>query len=166
MSELLGVKVKSIVEIGVFQGRTSQQFRCLFPDAFLYLIDPWKLYDEYLSETAGPISRQSNDYEDAYQKVKKVFSQDPKVQIIRKASAEALLDVPDGVDLIFIDGNHSYLNVKQDIESWVPKVRRGGIISGHDYNAHRFPEVIKAVDEFFPEGVSIGHNDTWFKHKA
>ncbi len=166
MSAMWGVQVQSIVEIGVFQGKTSKQFRTLFPDAFLYLIDPWELYDDYRQIEAGPMSQQQHDYDTAYRMVNEAFGLDPKVTILRKTSMEALSDVPDGIDLIFIDGNHSYFNVKQDIEHWFPKIRPMGMLSGHDYNPSCFPQVIKAVNEIFPEGVLIGQNDTWLKQKT
>jgi len=166
MSEVWGVQIQSIVEIGVFKGRTSRLFRTLFPDAFLYLIDPWELYDEYLSVEAGPISKIPGDYENAYREVKEAFELDQKVKILRKTSMEALADVPDGIDLVYIDGNHSYFNVKQDIEHWFPKVRPMGMMSGHDYDALSFPEVIQAVDEIFPENVVIGEDYTWLKQKT
>lgn len=165
MSGICGIDVRSIVEIGVFKGRSSLQFRALFPEATLYLIDPWKLYDDYLSHEAGPISKNAIDYESAYKTVCKLFENDPKVNILRKFSIEALGDVPDGIDLIFIDGNHDYIQVKQDIQYWSTKIRPGGIISGHDYN-DLFPGVIQAVDEFFPHGVKVGLDDTWFFRKT
>lgn len=166
MTEVWGIQVKSIVEIGVFRGFSSKLFRLGFPDAFLYLIDPWKLYDEYLSKEAGPISTVPVDYEAAYKGVKEYFAQDQKTTILRKSSLEALADVPDEVDLVFIDGNHSYSYVLQDIEHWFPKVRRGGILSGHDYHSHSFPGVVKAVNECFPEGVVVGSDNTWIKIKS
>jgi hypothetical protein len=56
------------------------------------------------------------------------------------------------LDFVFIDANHSYEPLKQDIQVWLPKIKKGGIISGHDYIPHEhgaFPEVIKAVQEMF-----------------
>jgi hypothetical protein len=165
ISEVWGVDVQSIAEIGVFEGRTSKLFRLLFPDAFLYLIDPWELNDEYRSKESHPISKCSDDYEKAYQSVKEAFARDPKVQILRQTSMDAKAFVPDQLDLVFIDGNHSYSHVKEDIENWYPKLRSGGIISGHDYDPVHFPEVVQAVDEFFPEGVCVGHDAIWLMLK-
>ena len=58
---------------------------------------------------------------------------------------------------IYIDGDHRYEGVKIDIEAWYPKVRKGGLICGHDYTGEIIPakydvmsfNVKKAVDEFF-----------------
>ena len=55
------------------------------------------------------------------------------------------------LDFCFIDANHSYESVKQDIEVWEPKVKRGGIIGGHDYSGTAWPGVRKAVDEKYRE---------------
>jgi hypothetical protein len=52
----------------------------------------------------------------------------------RKTSLEAVVEFPDNsLDAVFIDGNHHFDFVVQDIIAWAPKVRRGGMVSGHDY---------------------------------
>jgi hypothetical protein len=53
------------------------------------------------------------------------------------------------IDFIFIDANHDYDNVKKDIEAWLPKVKIGGIIAGHDYIMCSWPGVVNAVNDFF-----------------
>jgi len=52
------------------------------------------------------------------------------------------------LDFVFIDANHDYEYVKDDIIKWLPKVKDNGIIAGHDY-IQSFPGVIQAVDELF-----------------
>lgn len=59
------------------------------------------------------------------------------------------------LDMIFIDANHSYESVKLDIELWTSKVKKGGVISGHDYNHHHGTGVKQAVDEAFGDKVFI-----------
>lgn len=51
-------------------------------------------------------------------------------------------------DLIFIDAAHDYDSVVHDIQTWLPKVRSGGILAGHDYQ-HKFPSVMRAVADCF-----------------
>jgi hypothetical protein len=51
-------------------------------------------------------------------------------------------------DFIYIDANHSYEEVREDLRLWFPKVKLGGIIGGHDYGFSAFPGVKQAVDEF------------------
>lgn len=50
------------------------------------------------------------------------------------------------LDFIFIDASHTYEAVKQDINAWFPKLKKGGMMAGHDYD---WPEVRRAVDEYF-----------------
>jgi len=79
----------------------------------------------------------------------------PKVTIaaVRATSEMAERDwaAPDGqvFDLIFIDAAHAYEDVKADIERWLPYVREGGLLVGHDYDANEFPGVARAVQEIF-----------------
>jgi hypothetical protein len=52
------------------------------------------------------------------------------------------------IDFVFIDGDHSYNAVVQDIKAWLPKIKSGGILAGHDY---AFPEVRKACHDVLGE---------------
>lgn len=56
-------------------------------------------------------------------------------------------------DIIFIDADHSYESVKADIEAWMPCLRDGGVMIGHDYRTHQFPGLTKAVQEMFGDQV-------------
>lgn len=58
------------------------------------------------------------------------------------------------IDFLFIDADHSYPAIARDIDAWLPKVKPGGMISGHDYKAWRDFGVIQAVTERF-ERVEI-----------
>lgn len=53
------------------------------------------------------------------------------------------------VDVVFIDANHSYEAVRNDLEAWWPKIKKGGIMAGHDYFNPPPDGVKQAVDEFF-----------------
>lgn len=69
--------------------------------------------------------------------------------------------VPDGsLDFVFIDADHSYEGVKQDIESWSPKVKKGGWITGHDY-APYWRGVVRAVDEAFGSRITLYECKIW-----
>ena len=56
-------------------------------------------------------------------------------------------------DLVFIDANHLYEHVIRDIHAWLPKVKKGGIISGHDYSS-TYCGVIEAVSEVFGNAIN------------
>jgi hypothetical protein len=65
------------------------------------------------------------------------------------------------IDFLYIDGSHRYKHVVKDIDAYYPKVRPGGIISGHDYDKD-FDGVIRAVDERFgADQVKIHPGTVW-----
>jgi cephalosporin hydroxylase len=65
------------------------------------------------------------------------------------------------LDFVFIDASHDYQSVKQDIEAWLPKVRSGGIIAGHDYEPNEFPGVVQAVNEAFNGRHTMEGRTVW-----
>lgn len=69
------------------------------------------------------------------------------------------------IDMIYVDANHDYEPTRNDIQAWLPHVREGGIIAGHDYDA-QFPGVIRAVTELFPEGVNVEGQVWWTVKKS
>ena len=52
------------------------------------------------------------------------------------------------LDWVYIDAGHSYEEVKADFNAWFPKVRKGGIISGHDYGINDCIGVKEFIDEY------------------
>jgi SAM-dependent methyltransferase len=78
---------------------------------------------------------------------------------IRQDSSEAAKNFDEGgVDFVYIDAKHDYESVKKDISAWKGKVRRGGIISGHDYSRD---SVAQAVNEQFSMPMSF-RGDVWY----
>ena len=83
-----------------------------------------------------------------------------KIKTIVSLTDEAAQYFEDGsVDVIFVDGGHSYEVVKADILAWLPKMKKGGIMAGHDFNA--WQGVNKAVTEIFGTPHKV-ENDCWF----
>ncbi len=137
------------VEVGCWKGRATLTFKFDIPkDQFeLFCIDPFLGSSEHKEDLQGGSTR--GDFEKNL-KDRGVLD---SVVIIEKYSAEAAKDFEDGsLDLVFIDAEHDYENVKLDILSWTPKLKTGGIICGHDYpepyqeNAG-FEELAQAVNE-------------------
>lgn len=74
----------------------------------------------------------------------------PAVTFLQGDSSEIAKTFKETISLIFIDGDHSYLGCKKDIEAWFPKMKKGGVMLFHDYD-QTSPGVIQAVDEFRKE---------------
>lgn len=78
---------------------------------------------------------------------------------IEKDSVEASLLYKDSsLDFVFIDAEHKYEFVIQDIRHWLPKVRKGGIIAGHDYG---WEGVTRAINEVFGQGNYSTSGQCW-----
>ena len=153
------ISVRSIVEVGTWEGRNAVMLRGLFPEAHLYLIDPWVLTKEYL-ENGCFVSKDAYKYDQAYELVTTFFQDDPLTTVLRMTSVEGASKVPDEIDLAFIDGDHCYKQVKQDIMTWQKKVRKGGLLTGHDY-IKEWPGVIRAVNELLVGQFSVGRGNVW-----
>ena len=72
----------------------------------------------------------------------------------------------ESIDFVYVDALHSYEGCMADLEAWYPKLKKGGILSGHDYGEHPhkpepdFPGVTRAVDEFFnSKNIEIHEED-------
>ncbi|MEM7175748.1 MAG: class I SAM-dependent methyltransferase [Chlamydiota bacterium] len=157
---LHSIEVKAIVEIGVFKGKNARMLRELFPEAHLYLVDPWSPDFSYLSQ-GGPVAAQREVYTKAFSNVKTMFKNDLRTTIIRKPSNAAAPDIPNDIDLIFIDANHDYSCVKQNIITYLPKLRSRSILAGHNYGHQRLPGVKQAVDEIFGSNCYLGQDFVW-----
>lgn len=131
-------------EIGVCDGIYSQKLMENIPGLALYGIDPYMEYHGY------PKERIEKKLLEAVNRL----SQYPGYYLLISKSTEAAKTFPDGsLDFVFIDGAHDYESVVADIHAWYPKVKHGGIFSGHDYTQGKSGGmgVIQAVDEFITE---------------
>lgn len=131
-------------EVGVFRGYFSEILCKSIPGLKLYCVDPWKIYDGYRDY------RFERSMRDAETTARRELAKYDTV-IIKKTSVEAAKDFEDGsLDFVYIDGNHEYKYVKEDLEAWVPKVRKGGIVAGDDYYMTKRGNmgVIEAVHEY------------------
>jgi len=151
----LGYKVG--VEVGVNNGRFAQVMCELIPGLKYYGVDPYNRYDDFqLAST--------NAMEKSYQKAAaKIAPFD--ATIIKTFSALAYGKFENAsVDFVYIDGNHDFNYAFSDILLWLPKVIKGGVISGHDY---LHPVGVKEAVDFCIKSFRVEQwflcNDTsWF----
>lgn len=139
-------------EIGVWRGEFSKDILRVAAPTELHLIDPWAFLPEYPdSWYGGSVAKSQSDMDRIYEEVKAMFRNDPRVRVHRATSREALESLPDAsLGWVYVDGNHAFESVAEDLELSFRKVRRPGLISGDDYTHRRGDDrpVKRAVDQF------------------
>jgi hypothetical protein len=118
------------VEVGSYKGEYAKDILSKWSGT-LYLVDVWKQLDiaEY-----EDLSNQKNSKEIYSDCISNINNESSRCIMIRASSKNAVyLFNDESLDFVYIDANHKYDFVKKDIALWYPKVRRGGILSGHDY---------------------------------
>jgi hypothetical protein len=119
------------VELGTEQGLYAETLLQANPSLHLHCVDPWLAYEGYREHVSQP---KLDGFFEATQAKLSNFH----VTYHRKTSADALLDFADhSLDFVYVDANHTFEHVAHDVSKWEKKVRRGGILAGHDYRRHR-----------------------------
>lgn len=145
-------------EIGVWQGTNAKTMLNDLDIKKLYLVDPYEKYTErgYTFDF---------DYNETQIKARETIGLDKRAEFIIKPSTEAAKQVPDNsLDFVYIDGNHDYDFVLKDIQSWLPKLKKGGLMSGHDFDKTE-PGVVKAVTDYCTQNnltLLINDCDWWW----
>jgi hypothetical protein len=139
---------KKGIEIGVFCGGHAKELLNSGID-LLIGIDPYQFYDPGM-----PRMDNQSDFDLLYEVVRIRLNDEIKenrYRHFRTTSDKAypiLADYDFYFDFVFIDGLHTYSQLKRDLDNYSTIIKHGGIISCHDYNHGTFPELTVAIDEF------------------
>ena len=150
------------VEVGFGQGLNAQNILNTLNIKQLYCVDP-AIGKQY--QDGDRTVKAFTDRPSLYSKL----SRDPRVTFIKKPSAEAVTDLPDNIDFVYIDGLHNYSNCLSDLQNYSALVKEGGYIGGHDFTKFLESDVVKAVFDFAVSyGVApcVTMPDYWFKIPA
>src|SRR4030095_12777644 len=126
------VLLGSWVELGIFEGQFSEHCRAHWKGDKYYLIDPWKAVPDYYEN----VNDDKVETEKRLKITRERMAKSPveSYKIIRATSEQSHHHFNDGsLDMVYLDGNHGYLSVKNDLKWWWPKIKSGGILAGHDY---------------------------------
>jgi len=135
------IGMESVVEIGSFHGRSTYAL---------------------LKACNGVVYSVDNDHDNSKAILRDNLKNFSNVVFHELDSVEASKEFEDdSIDMIFIDGDHSYSKVKQDIQAWFPKIRK--VICGHDYN-NSHPGVMRSVNELFGSNFTL-YNNIWCTRK-
>lgn len=154
-------------EIGVWQGDFAKTILSNW-SGHLTLVDPWKHLDDYID--SSNVSNESHEIN--YNKtIEKLNEFSNRYSIIRDLSVNAVkLFNDEYFDFVYIDANHSYESCYEDISLWIKKIKKGGLICGHDYTnkhtRHTVFGVKDAVKNFFQKDPDIitkdGRCKSWY----
>jgi hypothetical protein len=136
------------VEIGTYLAEFACLLLSLNPKLHLTCVDPWMAYDNITQ------AREDGFYSRAMRRLR-----GQNVTVVRKPSMEAVLGIQDrSIDFAYIDGNHAFDHVMKDLICWSPKVKSGGMIAVHDYDAYFGTDVSMAVNVY----TQAHHIDPWY----
>ncbi len=154
-------------EIGVHRGELSNQLLKNIQGLTLYMIDAWSqvTYKGKGDDAASPEERYiyenecGDNYENALN-IKELYGN--RAVVIKGFSLEVAATFDDNFfDFVFIDACHDDKSVQEDIKAWLPKIKDGGWLCGHDYDSN-YTGVKKAVDAIFPH-VEKDSYFSWFQ---
>lgn len=125
--ELVGVGA----EVGVHTGRFAEQILRTWKGRTLWLIDAWRNLEDYRDSWNASDAAMERRYMLAR---RRLAPWGERTKWLRERSNRAAKDFAHGtLDFVYIDANHSFEHVSQDLRAWYPLVRTGGLIAGHDY---------------------------------
>jgi predicted O-methyltransferase YrrM len=152
----ISVKGK-MIEIGTFTGEST----VIFGDHFKEVIG----VDPMLPDYDPDDSTSQFDFNEVLDMFKDRTKDYKNISLVKKTSDDAVNDFKEGeFDFVYIDGIHRYENVKQDIINYLPKIKKGGIIGGHDYvNSGHLKGVYDAVNEMFGKPDKTFKEGSWIK---
>lgn len=142
-------------EIGVARGEYSEALMKANPTQTLYGVDPYTTYKEYKDYALNSTMLKLRD--EAHERLKEY----PNYVWVEKFSMDAVKDFEDeSLDWVYIDANHDGPHVTEDVREWAKKVRKGGVVSGHDYGRVRSLtdryDVVNSVNRYAEEnGIQL-----------
>ena len=146
-------------EIGVDRGFYATQLCLANPELKLYGIDPWEVYK---TKVADPFYNDQRKLTRRFVIARRRMRQ-LNCEIIRKFSMDAVKDFkPNSLDFVYIDGNHDFDHVLEDVIEWSKIVRPGGIVSGHDYGYNKHKEVSYHTTGAISGYVKVNNIDKFF----
>jgi hypothetical protein len=145
------------VEIGSAEGTTTEHLLSTIDTLKLTSIDPYTKYIDW-------DDKQPTCEENRAQLLEKTETYADRFTLIEKTSDDAVSQFKDAsLDFVFVDGLHTYDQVKKDCDNYWPKIKKGGLLIGHDFA--RIEGVNKAANEFSDKvGIAIKNakQDIWY----
>lgn len=148
-----------MAELGLWRGRTFLHLLAHCPRLSMIGVDLWQVKD-VPCDAIGYETYKGWDMINYEARVRQgAAPYGARAVILKMDTSEAALHVEDGsLDCVFIDADHTSEGVRRDIETWRPKIREGGFITGHDID---WPSVRGVVEELVPGWQAATDNVWW-----
>jgi hypothetical protein len=147
-----------LVEIGTFSGISSFIFSYYFKKVFT--IDPYIAGYDAADLASDPSKIDLKKVEQEF--IKKTMKARTNINKVKMLSEDAVRIFDDGsLDVVYLDGNHSKSGIALDIELFLPKVKIGGILAGHDYGTKHHKGVTEVVDSYFKDELIRFPDSSW-----
>ena len=155
-------------EIGLWRGQTFFYLLNRFPGLYMIGVDQWKVYSGFGDKAATGFTDYSLKEKDmkknkafVLKELKRYGSR--RTALLEMSSLSAAEFIKDQtLDFVFIDGDHRASFVRADIAAWAPRVKKEGLIFGHDWN---IPSVKKALSDYAGKVKLIDHDHVWMMVK-
>ena len=139
-----------IVEVGSFFGRSSCAWADSKPNATVICIDTFMEHYRVKHKVDEAICKannfpESNKVYNLYESFLENTKQFSNIRMIRGMSPQGIQYTGESIDLFFLDASHTNPNDWENIEFFLPLIKSGGTISGHDYIPNTFPDVVENV---------------------
>lgn len=141
------------VEIGVFKGEFSKAILSGW-NGRLYMVDPWRaLGEEYLDSSNH--AQHTSAYSDTMESIRGYEDRAIMVRALSNQAVDMFAD--NSLDYVYIDGNHAYSFVREDLKLWWPKLKSGGLMAGHDFLLLNWNDQLKLPNGKDLQVYSDGH---------
>ena len=153
----------TIVEVGSWKGKSTAYLGVEVVNSGkkikVFAVDTWKGSTAEAAHQNDKYVKEDKLYDLFCSNIAPINEHGPIIKPFQCCSVEAANYFTDrSLDVVFIDASHEYQDVCDDIAAWLPKVKSGGIIAGHDY--YGWKEVRKAVDDTL-KGAKGTNEDCW-----
>jgi predicted O-methyltransferase YrrM len=148
-------KKMTMIEIGSYAGESTQMFanefeRVIAIDPFINDYDPTDITCTYM------------ELEKVYKTFKEVVDRNSNIKHIRMTSDDAVNLLDEKVDFIYIDGLHTYEQIKKDITNYLPLLKPNCLIGGHDYHRN-WSGVVNGINELLGKPDTTFSDTSWIK---
>ena len=146
-------------EVGVKEGVNAKAMIDIIPNLELLLVDPYMKYEYKHFKSHKKWQWHQPTMDKIRQTALKTLSR-ANVRWLMTTSIPATACIDDeSLDFVYIDGNHTLDFVMQDILSWSRKVRKGGVISGHDYRVDGANTAVRAYAKHHKLEICLTDNE-------